>query len=85
MAGVLPVHGRFRLVTFTVFTLTVLADVAPGRFFGVAVWEGLGALATAVGLWWDARRATADPAGPVGGPGMPVGSVDRRRPRRHGP
>ncbi|MFF5174125.1 hypothetical protein ACFY3U_15965 [Micromonospora sp. NPDC000089] len=48
----------FRLVTFTVFTLTVLADVAPARFLGVAAWEGLGAVATAVALWWDARRAT---------------------------
>lgn len=56
----------FRLVTFTVFTIAVLSDVAPGRFFGVAAWEGLGALATAAGLWWDARRATADPAGPAG-------------------
>ncbi|MER6757293.1 hypothetical protein ABT235_24300 [Micromonospora echinofusca] len=47
----------FRLVTFTVFSIAVLADVAPGRFFGVALWEGLGAAATAVGLWWDDRRA----------------------------
>ncbi|MGC1210940.1 MAG: hypothetical protein WA890_06680 [Micromonospora sp.] len=47
----------FRLVTFTVFSLAVLTEVAPGRFFGVAAWEGLGAVATAVGLWWDARRA----------------------------
>ncbi|WKU02826.1 hypothetical protein [Micromonospora sp. HUAS LYJ1] len=48
----------FRLVTFTVFTLTVLADVAPDRFLGVALWEGAGAVATAVGLRWDARRST---------------------------
>jgi hypothetical protein len=47
----------FRLVTFTVFTIAVLSDVAPGGFFGVAAWEGLGAVATAAGLWWDARRA----------------------------
>lgn len=46
----------FRLVTFTVFTIAVLADIAPDRFFGVAAWEGVGALATAFGLWWDARR-----------------------------
>ncbi|WP_374225268.1 hypothetical protein [Micromonospora sp. C95] len=57
----------FRLVTFTVFTLAVLADIAPGRFFGVAAWEGLGALATAGGLWWDARRSTDTDA--TGGPG----------------
>ena len=47
----------FRLVTFTVFSLAVLSEVAPGRFFGVALWEGLGAVATAFGLWWDDRRA----------------------------
>ncbi|MFD2766712.1 hypothetical protein [Micromonospora eburnea] len=50
----------FRLVTFTVFSIAVLTEVAPGRFFSVAAWEGLGAAATAVGLWWDARRAAAD-------------------------
>ncbi|WP_410814697.1 hypothetical protein [Micromonospora sp. 067-2] len=51
----------FRLVTFTVFSIAVLADIAPDRFFGVAAWEGLGALATAVGLRLDARRSA--PAG----------------------
>ncbi|MGW4297680.1 hypothetical protein ACWEH1_32290 [Micromonospora chersina] len=65
----------FRLVTFTVFSIAVLSDVAPGRFFGVAAWEGLGAVATAVGLWWDARRVATGSAGPgaaddsVPGPG----------------
>ncbi|MFF0150757.1 hypothetical protein [Micromonospora sp. NPDC005203] len=49
----------FRLVTFTVFTIAVLSDIAPGRFFGVAVWEGLGAVATAVGLRLDARRSAS--------------------------
>ncbi|MEU6074926.1 hypothetical protein [Micromonospora sp. NPDC047074] len=47
----------FRLVTFTVFSIAVLADIAPAGFFGVAAWEGVGAVATAVGLWWDDRRA----------------------------
>lgn len=47
----------FRLVTFTVFTLSVLADVAPDRFIGVALWEGAGAVATALGLRFDARRS----------------------------
>lgn len=47
----------FRLVTFVVFTSLVLTDTAPGRFLGVAVWEGAGALATGVGLWIDRRRA----------------------------
>ncbi|AXH89642.1 hypothetical protein ACFWDZ_19420 [Micromonospora aurantiaca] len=58
----------FRLVTFTVFTIAVLSDVAPDRFFAVAAWEGLGAVATAVGLWWDARRAAAATDDSVPGP-----------------
>ncbi|MBQ1072475.1 hypothetical protein KBX06_04725 [Micromonospora sp. C31] len=63
----------FRLVTFTVFSIAVLADVAPGRFFGVALWEGLGAVATAVGLWWDGRRAGPGAAG--GGRASVAGAV----------
>lgn len=64
----------FRLVTFTVFSLAVLSEVAPGRFFGVALWEGLGAAATALGLWWDARRAGPG-ASPTVTPGdTPAGS-----------
>lgn len=46
----------FRLVTVAVFSLVVLAGVAPARFAGVAIWEGLGAVATGFALWWDARR-----------------------------
>ena len=49
----------FRLVTFAVFSIAVLTDIAPGGFIGVAIWEGLGAVATAVGLWWDDRRVAA--------------------------
>ncbi|MEU4773758.1 hypothetical protein [Micromonospora sp. NPDC023644] len=63
----------FRLVTFAVFSIAVLADVAPGRFFGVAAWEGLGAVATAVGLWWDDRRAGPGAVG--GGGGSAAGAV----------
>ncbi|MGK5521249.1 hypothetical protein ACSNN9_18105 [Micromonospora sp. URMC 107] len=63
----------FRLVTFAVFSIAVLADIAPGRFFGVAAWEGLGAVATAVGLWWDDRRAGPGAVG--GGGGSAAGAV----------
>ncbi|GAA2192912.1 hypothetical protein GCM10009848_50990 [Micromonospora lupini] len=49
----------FRLVTFTVFSIAVLADIAPDRFFGVAAWEGLGAVATAIGLRVDNSRRAA--------------------------
>lgn len=64
----------FRLVTFTVFSIAVLSDVAPDRFFGVALWEGLGAVATAIGLWWDARRAAAEPPTATAPDDMPAGS-----------
>jgi hypothetical protein len=49
----------FRLLTFTVFVLLVVADVAPARFLGVAAWEGLGAVATGLALASDARRRAA--------------------------
>ncbi|MEJ5241830.1 MAG: hypothetical protein WHS87_11590 [Anaerolineales bacterium] len=45
----------FRLVTFSVFTLAVLNGLAPTRFLGVAIWEGLGALITGLALWYEAR------------------------------
>lgn len=43
----------FRLVTFTVFTLAVLNGLAPIRFLGVAIWEGLGALITGLALRYE--------------------------------
>lgn len=55
----------FRLVTFSVFTTLVLTGSAPGRFFGVALWEGLGAVATGVALWLDNRRSGAAPTSPA--------------------
>lgn len=47
----------FRLLTLAVFSTLVLTDVAPGRFIGVALWEGAGAVATGLALWYDARRS----------------------------
>jgi hypothetical protein len=47
----------FRLLTFAVFSTLVLLEVAPGRFFGVALWEGIGAVATGIALYYDSRRA----------------------------
>ncbi|TMR34779.1 hypothetical protein ETD85_15795 [Nonomuraea zeae] len=41
----------FRLVTFTVFTTLVLTGAAPAKFFGVGLWEGLGAVITGFALW----------------------------------
>jgi hypothetical protein len=52
----------FRLVTFTVFTILVVTDAAPARFFGVAAWEGLGAVATGVALWFERNRRTSVPS-----------------------
>jgi hypothetical protein len=49
----------FRMVTVVVFTTAVVAGPAPVRFLGVALWEGLGAIATGFALAWDARRAQA--------------------------
>ncbi|GAB3149439.1 hypothetical protein GCM10027290_35690 [Micromonospora sonneratiae] len=46
----------FRLLTFAVFTLLVVMEIAPVRFLGVAVWEGLGAVATGVALWSERRE-----------------------------
>lgn len=45
----------FRLLTCAVFTLAVVTGRAPAGFLGVGVWEGLGALATAVALRRDRR------------------------------
>ncbi|MEU8888444.1 hypothetical protein [Streptomyces sp. NPDC048442] len=46
----------FRLVTFTVFTLAVVTGRAPAGFLGVGIWEGIGALATAIALRRESRR-----------------------------
>lgn len=77
----------FRLVTFTVFTIVVLADIAPGRFFMVALWEGLGAVATAVALHRDARRAAATESGGSAGveAGAESGVSDAAEPGRRVP
>ncbi|MEU8542689.1 hypothetical protein AB0C52_22370 [Streptomyces sp. NPDC048717] len=58
----------FRLLTCTVFTLTVVAGRAPAGFLGVGLWEGAGALVTGAALRYESRRAArtkpaeADPA-----------------------
>ncbi|MER7362832.1 hypothetical protein [Nonomuraea wenchangensis] len=45
----------FRLVTFTVFTTLVLTGAAPAKFFGVGLWEGVGALVTGFALWREGK------------------------------
>lgn len=41
----------FRVVTFVVFTMTVVAGIAPLKFIGVGLWELLGAISTGVALY----------------------------------
>jgi len=41
----------FRGLTFTVFTTFVVLGIAPGRFFGVGLWELLGGIATGIALY----------------------------------
>ncbi|MGW0431872.1 hypothetical protein ACWDV4_04905 [Micromonospora sp. NPDC003197] len=53
----------FRLLTCVVFTLLVLMETAPGGFVGVALWEGLGAVATGAALWFEHRRRMVADAG----------------------
>ncbi|MGI5284935.1 hypothetical protein ACQEVF_16570 [Nonomuraea polychroma] len=45
----------FRLVTFTVFTILVVTGTAPSGFFGVGLWEGLGAVITGFALWREGK------------------------------
>lgn len=46
----------FRVVTFVVFTLVVLNDVAPQGFIGVGVWELVGAIATGAALLYERNQ-----------------------------
>jgi Na+-driven multidrug efflux pump len=46
----------FRCVTPTVFTIAVLAGLAPVRFLGVAAWELSGAIATGLALWYENKK-----------------------------
>lgn len=46
----------FRTLTFIVFSIVVLTGIAPARFFGIGLWEGLGALATGLALYFEARN-----------------------------
>jgi hypothetical protein len=46
----------FRILTFTIFTTMVVTGLAPARFFGVGLWEGLGAVATGSALYLEQRE-----------------------------
>lgn len=46
----------FRCVTFVVFTLAVLTNLAPVRFLGVGLWELAGAIATGLALRSENRK-----------------------------
>ena len=46
----------FRCVTFVVFTIAVLTNLAPARFLGVGAWELAGAIATGLALRSENRK-----------------------------
>jgi hypothetical protein len=46
----------FRCVTFVVFTIAVLTNLAPVRFLGVGAWELTGAIATGLALRAEKRK-----------------------------
>jgi uncharacterized membrane protein HdeD (DUF308 family) len=46
----------FRALTFIVFTIAVLTNLAPARFFGVGAWELAGAIATGLALRSENNR-----------------------------
>ncbi|MCC6500134.1 MAG: hypothetical protein IT313_07695 [Anaerolineales bacterium] len=45
----------FRCVTFTIFTLAVITQLAPARFLGVGIWELAGAVATGLALRFESK------------------------------
>ncbi len=45
----------FRVVTFSVFTISVISGDAPLKFFAVALWELIGALATGMALYYEKK------------------------------
>ena len=47
----------FRVLTFTIFTLAVVKGIAPSGFLGVGIWELVGAIATGLALWSEAKKA----------------------------
>lgn len=49
----------FRIVTFSVFTLTVITGLAPTFWLGVGVWELSGAIATGMALWYEKRKSAS--------------------------
>jgi hypothetical protein len=52
----------FRVVTFTVFTIIVIAKIAPVNFLGVGIWELVGALSTGIALYIEDRKPQPVPA-----------------------
>jgi hypothetical protein len=58
----------FRLLTCSVFTLTVISGRASSGFLGVGLWEGLGAVATGAALRYERQRTPAPADADTGGP-----------------
>jgi hypothetical protein len=47
----------FRVVTFCVFSLTVIGGLAPLAWMGVAAWELTGAIATGLALYYEKHKS----------------------------
>jgi hypothetical protein len=50
----------FRVVTFLVFSITVLTKLAPPAWMGVATWELSGAIATGLALKFENSKTTKE-------------------------
>jgi hypothetical protein len=46
----------FRILTFIIFTMIVLMEIAPPRFLAVGFWELAGALSTGIALYVEDKK-----------------------------
>jgi len=49
----------FRILTFIVFSLAIISGLAPDGFWGVGIWELIGALSTGYAIYIDKKKRGA--------------------------